>query len=88
MDRDQAIRLIQDLLKRMVNKNASDLFITAGFPPAMKIDGKILPVSETPLTSTQSSVLVRSLMNDKQTKEFDASRECSQVTCLIRDCGR
>ncbi len=77
MDRDQAISLIHDLLKRMVNKDASDLFITAGFPPAMKIDGKISPVSEAPLNASQSALLVRSIMNDKQTKEFDATRECN-----------
>ena len=43
MDRDQAIKLMQDLLRRVVEKKASDLFITAGFPPAIKIDGEIRP---------------------------------------------
>jgi len=40
MDREQAIRLMQDLLRRMVDRKGSDLFITAGFPPAIKIDGR------------------------------------------------
>jgi len=77
MDRDQAIRLMQDLLRRMVEKDGSDLFITAGFPPAIKIDGKILPVSERPLSPEQSALMVRAIMNDKQRKEFDATKECN-----------
>ena len=75
MERDQAIRLIQDLLRRMVDQNGSDLFITAGFPPAIKVDGRITPVTDKPLTSQQSAMLVRSIMNDRQTKEFDGSKE-------------
>jgi Tfp pilus assembly pilus retraction ATPase PilT len=47
MDRDQAIKLMQDLLRR-VEKKGSDLFITAGFPPAIKIDGEIRPQSRSP----------------------------------------
>ncbi len=77
MERDQAIKLMQDLMRGMVSKNASDLFITVGFPPAIKIDGVITPVSQTPLTASQSAMLVRSIMNDKQTKEFDRSKECN-----------
>ncbi len=77
MERDQAVRLMQNLLKKMVEKNGSDLFITAGFPPAIKIDGSICPVTDKPLTAEQSSVMVRSIMNDKQTREFDATRECN-----------
>ncbi|NND45714.1 MAG: PilT/PilU family type 4a pilus ATPase [Xanthomonadales bacterium] len=77
MERDQAIKLMQDLLRGMISKNGSDLFITAGFPPAIKVDGMITPVSQTPLTAAQSAVLVRSIMNDKQSKEFDSSKECN-----------
>jgi len=77
MEREQAIRLVQDLLKRMVEKGASDLFITAGFPPALKIDGKIHGVSESKLTPEQSALIVRSVMNDKQTRDFDATKECN-----------
>ncbi len=77
MDRDQAIKLIHDLLRRMVEKNASDLFLTAGFPPAVKIDGEVRPQSERALTAEQSATLVRSLMNDRQTRDFDATKECN-----------
>jgi twitching motility protein PilU len=68
---------MQDLLRRMVEKDGSDLFITAGFPPAIKIDGKILPVSERPLSPEQSALMVRAIMNDKQRKEFDSTKECN-----------
>ncbi len=77
MERDQAIKLMQDLLKRMVDKKGSDLFITSGFPPAIKIDGEIRPQSERALTPEQSAVLVRAIMNDKQTREFDSTKECN-----------
>jgi len=77
LDRDQAIKLMQDLLRRVVERKASDLFITAGFPPAIKIDGEIRPQMERALTPEQASVLVRSLMNDRQTREFDATKECN-----------
>ena len=77
MERDQAIKLMQDLLKRMVDKKGSDLFITSGFPPAIKIDGEIRPQSERALTPEQSATLVRAIMNDKQTREFDSTKECN-----------
>src|SRR5487761_1974287 len=77
VDRDQAIKLMQDLLRRMVDKKASDLFVTAGFPPAIKIDGEIRPQSERALTAEQSAILVRAIMNDRQSREFDASKECN-----------
>ena len=77
MERDQAIKLMQDLLRRMVDKKGSDLFITSGFPPAIKIDGEIRPQSERALTPEQSATLVRAIMNDKQTREFDSTKECN-----------
>src|ERR1700692_4487194 len=77
MEREQAIRLMQDLLRRMVEKKGSDLFVTAGFPPAIKVDGEIRPQSERALTPEQSSTLVRAIMNDRQTKEFDSTKECN-----------
>src|SRR5690349_19745338 len=77
MDRDQAIKLMQDLLRRVTEKKASDLFITAGFPPAIKIDGEVRPQSERALTAEQATTLVRALMNDRQSKEFDATKECN-----------
>jgi twitching motility protein PilU len=77
MEREQAIRLMQDLLRRMVEKKGSDLFITAGFPPAIKVDGEIRPQSDRSLTPEQSASLVRAIMNDRQTKEFDGTKECN-----------
>lgn len=77
MEREQAIKLMQDLLRRLVEKSGSDLFVTAGFPPAIKIDGEIRPQSERTLTPEQSATLVRAIMNDKQTREFDATKECN-----------
>ena len=77
MEREQAIRLMQDLLRRMVEKKGSDLFITAGFPPAIKIDGEIRPQSDRSLSPEQSAGMVRAIMNDRQTKEFDGTKECN-----------
>jgi twitching motility protein PilU len=77
MERDQAIRFIHDLLRKMVELNGSDLFLTAGFPPAIKVDGRVNPVTDQPLTTQQSATLVRSIMNDRQTKEYDATKECN-----------
>jgi twitching motility protein PilU len=77
MDREQAIKLMQDLLRRMVDRKGSDLFITAGFPPAIKIDGEVRPQTDKVLAPEQAAVLVRSIMNDRQTREFDASKEAN-----------
>ena len=77
MDRDQSIKLMQDLLRRMVSLKGSDLFITTGFPPAIKVDGEIRPQTEKGLTPEQSAALVRSIMNDRQTRDFDSSKECN-----------
>jgi twitching motility protein PilU len=77
MERDQAIRFIHELLRKMVEVNGSDLFLTAGFPPAIKVDGRVKPVNDQPLTTQQSASLVRSIMNDRQTKEYDATKECN-----------
>jgi twitching motility protein PilU len=77
MEREQAVRLTQNLLKKMVEREGSDLFITVGFPPAIKVDGSIHKATDTPLTGEQASMMVRSIMNDKQIKEFDATKECN-----------
>src|SRR5213075_859561 len=77
MEREQATKFIYDLLRALLAKKGSDLFITAGFPPAMKIDSKMTPVSQTPLTAQHTSMLVRAIMNDKQAAEFEASKECN-----------
>ncbi len=77
MERDQAIKFVHELLRVMVSKKASDLFITAGFPPAFKVDGKMTPVSNQSLTPTHTMELARAIMNDKQAQEFEASKECN-----------
>ncbi len=77
MDREQAQKFINDLLRLMVSKKASDLFITAGFPPALKIDGRITPVSNQTLTPQHTMELARSIMNDKQAYEFESTKECN-----------
>ncbi len=75
-NRDQTTnKFIHDLLKLMLSKNASDLFVTAGFPPAMKIDGKLTPVSSQALTAQHTKELARSIMNDKQAMEFESTKE-------------
>ncbi|HEU4709614.1 MAG TPA: PilT/PilU family type 4a pilus ATPase [Methylophilaceae bacterium] len=77
MDQGQAEKFVFDLLRLMLAKKASDMFITAGFPPAMKIDGKMTPVTNQALTPQQAKEIARSIMNDKQASEFDASKECN-----------
>jgi twitching motility protein PilU len=77
MERDQATKFMHDLLKLMLNKNGSDLFITAEFPPAFKIDGKVTPVSNQALTAAHTVDLARAIMNDKQAAEFEATKECN-----------
>ena len=77
MEREQAVRLTQNLLRKMVERDGSDLFITAGFPPAIKVDGTIHKATDTPLSPDQAAMMVRAIMNDKQMKEFDATKECN-----------
>lgn len=77
MEKGQAEKFVFDLLRLMLGKKASDMFITTGFPPAMKIDGKLTPVSTQVLTAQQAREIARSIMNDKQTAEFDATNECN-----------
>jgi twitching motility protein PilU len=77
MEREQATKFMYDLLRLMVTKKASDLFITVGFPPAIKIDGRVTPVSNQALTAAHTVDLARSVMNDRQAAEFEASKECN-----------
>ncbi|WP_211451670.1 PilT/PilU family type 4a pilus ATPase [Collimonas antrihumi] len=77
MERDQATKFMHDLLRLMVSKRGSDLFITADFPPAFKIDGKITPVSNQALTSIHTLELARAIMSDKQAADFEETKECN-----------
>ncbi|PAV25458.1 twitching motility protein PilU [Tamilnaduibacter salinus] len=67
----------EKLLALMVEKGGSDLFITAGVPPSMKVNGKVLPVTKTALTPDQTREMVYGAMNEKQQAEFDDTHECN-----------
>ena len=82
MDRDKAIRYMHDLLRVMVQKDGSDLFITAGAVPSIKVDGKMTPLSNQSLSPQHTQILVHSIMNDRQMAEFDASQECNFAISL------
>lgn len=77
MERDQATKFITDLLRLMISRNGSDLFITGDFPPAIKVDGKVTKVSPQPLNGDHTRALARSVMNDKQIAEFERTKECN-----------
>ena len=77
MERDQASKFINDLLKLMVSRSGSDLFITADFPPAIKIDGKVTKVSPQPLSPAHTLTLARSIMSDRQIADFERTKECN-----------
>jgi len=77
MERDQASRFITDLLRLLMSRGGSDLFITGDFPPAMKIDGKLTKVSPQPLTGAHTLALARAIMNDRQAAEFERTKECN-----------
>jgi twitching motility protein PilU len=77
MERDQASKFVNDLLRLMVSRNGSDLFLTADFPPAIKVDGKVTKVSPQPLTGQHTLALTRAVMNDKQAAEFERTKECN-----------
>ena len=77
MTPEQANSYISGLLKIMLAKKASDLFISADFPPSMKIDGKMTPVAQQRLTPVQTRAIADSVMNDKQRAEFETEKECN-----------
>src|SRR5947207_4523854 len=77
MERETATKFVHELLDLLVKQKGSDLFITAGFPPAVKLDGKITPVSKTALSPQHTIEIVRSVMNDKQAAQFEATKECN-----------
>ena len=77
MDRGQAYQYVCELLKVMLTQKSSDLFITANYPPAMKIDGKMTKVGPQNLSAAHTLALVKSVMSDKQIEEFEATKECN-----------
>jgi twitching motility protein PilU len=83
MDRDNAIRFIHDLLRVLVERGGSDLFITVGMPPAAKINGRVERMTDQSLTAAHTQLLVRGLMNDRQSAEFERSQECNFAINLV-----
>ena len=77
MEREQATKFMYDLLRALVAKKGSDLFLTANFPPAMKVDGRMTPVSQQALSAGHTQMLARSIMNDRQAADFEAHKECN-----------
>lgn len=77
MERNEAMSFMLKLLKILLHKDGSDLFITTGFPPAIKVKGVMTPISQEPLTAEDSKSLTQCIMNDKQLKEFEETQECN-----------
>jgi twitching motility protein PilU len=77
MTNEQALAYMHNLLRVMLEKKASDLFISADFPPAMKIDGKMTPLNAQRLTGEHTRAFAHALMNDKQRNEFENTKECN-----------
>ncbi|MEW6293096.1 MAG: PilT/PilU family type 4a pilus ATPase [Pseudomonadota bacterium] len=77
MERDEALKFLYQLLAMMVQKKGSDLFITAAFPPAIKVDGKVTPVTAQALSPQHTLELAHSVMNDKQAATFEETKECN-----------
>ncbi len=87
MESSQALASVQQLLATMKSRGASDLFITAGFAAAIKLDGRMTPLSPQPLSAGDSRALVRAVMNERQRAEFDATQECN-FAISVDDVGR
>ena len=77
MNRDEAMNLMIKLLKLMTKDGGSDLFITAEFPPAMKLKGKLIPITKKPLNPKEAMALTHCIMNEKQLKEYEETKECN-----------
>jgi twitching motility protein PilU len=77
MEKDEGLKFMHQLLTMMVQKKGSDLFITAGFPPAIKVDGRVTPATTQVLTAQHTLELARAIMNDRQAADFEAHKECN-----------
>jgi len=77
MELTQAADFVRQLLELMLNRKSSDMFITAGFPPAIKVDGKMTKLSSDGLSGAQTAALVRAVMSERQAAEFEATKECN-----------
>jgi twitching motility protein PilU len=77
MERNEAMSLVVKLLSMMLEQDGSDLFITAGFPPAIKIKGVMTPLSQHPLSPEDAQTITQAVMNDKQLKQYEETKECN-----------
>ncbi|MFM6986918.1 MAG: PilT/PilU family type 4a pilus ATPase [Hydrogenophaga sp.] len=77
MEHHQASGVIQDLLRQMLARQGSDLFISAGFPPAAKVDGQLVKLASEPLDAVQTQALAQAVMTERQALEFAQTRECN-----------
>lgn len=77
MENDSAKKYLYGLLSKMQEDGGSDLFITAGAPPCMRLHGKITPITEKKMTPQQTIALTSAVMEDKEQTEFQATRECN-----------
>lgn len=66
---------IKQLLQVMVKQDASDLYITSEMPPSYRINSKVVPLKQAPLTAVQSEQLANSTMSEKQRAEFSENME-------------
>ncbi|MBU0655760.1 MAG: PilT/PilU family type 4a pilus ATPase [Gammaproteobacteria bacterium] len=77
MDRDSAVSYVHKLLNTMLEKGASDLYITADAAPSAKVDSEVVALTTQPLNEINARLLVRSIMNDRQLKQFEEDMECN-----------
>ena len=77
MESTQAADFVRQLLELMLSRKSSDMFITAGFPPAIKVDGKMTKLSSDGLSGAQTAALVKAVMSERQVAEFEATKECN-----------
>lgn len=77
MDRDSAVSYVHKLLATMLEKRASDLYITADAAPSAKVDSEVISLTTQPLNEMSARMLVRSIMNDRQLKQFEEDLECN-----------
>ncbi len=77
MERQEAMDFMIKILKILLHKDGSDLFITADYPPAIKVKGTMTPISQTPLSANDAQAITQCIMNDKQLKEFEETQECN-----------
>ncbi len=77
MENDSAKKYLDGLLSKMQEAGGSDLFITAGAPPSMRLHGKVTPMTDKKMSPEQAMALTASVMDEKEREEFRTTRECN-----------